>query len=110
MKVDDTELDQEIVPIEDADQIFQFANHAPSETVEPVKARLTVRDWIVSKPGERFGAGDLVELRKSLGYGRAWIYKVLSEFEASGLVGREDSRDGVTWLVTTRHAILSQAA
>src|ERR1017187_6816315 len=109
MKVDDTELDQEIVADTEPDQVFQFANTAPAETVEPVKARLTVRDWIVSKPGERFSASDLVELRKAVGYGRAWIYKVLTEFEASGLVEREDSRDGVTWLVTTRHVILSQA-
>jgi hypothetical protein len=109
MKVDDAELDQEIVADTEPDQVFQFANTAPAETVEPVKARLTVRDWIVSKPGERFSASDLVELRKSVGYGRAWIYKVLTEFEASGLVEREDSRDGVTWLVTTRHVILSQA-
>jgi hypothetical protein len=110
MKVDETELDQEIVPDESADQVFRFANQAPSEKAEPVKARLTVRDWIVAKPGERFSASDLVELRKSLGYGRAWIYKIMSEFEASGLVEREDSRDGVTWLVTNRHTILSQAA
>jgi hypothetical protein len=109
MRVDDAELDEEIVPDTKPDQVFQFANTVPSETVEPVKARLTVRDWIVSKPGERFSASDLVELRKSLGYGRSWIYKVMSEFEASGLVERDDSRDGVTWLVTTRHEILSQA-
>ena len=110
MKVSDSELEQEIVPDTSSDDEFRFAGAVQTVPSDPVEAREKVREWIIARSGKQIDAGDLVDLRKSLGYGRSWAYKVMSEFEASGLVERVESRDGLSWLVTTRHVILSQAA
>lgn len=103
-EVEDADLDSDLEPL-DGDFAFEKAKR---DTMEPVEARAAVRAWLVAHAGQRVSNADLVEARKATGYGRAWGYKVMGEFESIGLVAREDTTDGIVWRVTAKVDVLSR--
>jgi hypothetical protein len=105
-EIEDTELDRELEQLAD-EADFELSRDKP-EPLEPVEARLKVRAWLVEHAGQTVSNADLLEVRKTTGYGRAWGYKIMGEFEADGLVTRLDTADGIVWRVTTKRDILSR--
>jgi hypothetical protein len=100
----DDELDEDITEL-----TTDF--HLERSKVDPLppdEARLLVRDWLVARAGQTVQNSDLLDVRKQTGYSRQWGYKVMAEFESSGLVRRHDSDDGVSWIVTDLDSVLSQ--
>ena len=119
--VDDDSDGREVEDLEritDADldtELEELVNDVPlddgSEAVDPLPpdaARAVMRNWLVARAGQTVKTVDLIEARKRTGYGRAWGYKVMAEFEAEYLVKRIDDQGSVSWVVTDDPSLLSR--
>ena len=98
--VPDAALDAPESPAELEDDFFlDVPAGEPEEQMPPEEARNFMREWLLSKKGERISNADVTEQRIRTGYKRAWGYKVLREFEQEGLIRREAGPDGTSWTV-----------
>lgn len=105
-EVTDADLDTESEP-ESLANDFELKTDKV-DPMPPAAARQVMRNWLVARAGQTVRNADLVEVRKSTGYGRSWGYKVMGEFEDERLVRRVDDSDGISWVVTNDQTILSR--
>lgn len=67
--------------------------------LDPDTARKHMRMWLRDHAGQTVHNADFAEVRKEVGYGYAWGYKVMHEFERAGLVEKVKLDDGPGWKV-----------
>lgn len=85
-------------------QFPESALPAPRERMTAEQARAEFRqqlaEWRVRQK-DSFGIPDLAQLRRRTGRSRPWLYEVLAELEADGLVVRVDGQgsDPITWRI-----------
>lgn len=69
-------------------------------------ARAVFADFFLENEGKTFAYSAIAPLLKKVGYSRRWAYKVLAEFETSGLLRRDNSGEKLRWTVTNDDKIM----
>lgn len=67
--------------------------------VDAVEARSRLRQWIIDYGHESFTVSDLKSFRAQIGFGRAWLYKVLHELEDADFIEQDEKTSVATWHV-----------
>lgn len=80
----------------------ETANKIPAEKMDTSAARMHMRAWVLKNKSCKLTNPEVIaEALKGTGYGKAWAYKVMHEFENEGLVYQDATGEGTVWIVET---------